>query len=1592
MSFFDVKLLDKHAYFGMRDESIPYKHLRETWESWMNTTKISCENFDIAIEVVRSHGPLRVLRLVRTSKCEGNIYRTVPLYSIFKRHVLVPDIYQACKNGFYVTQNDVNHYAVPENVAGAIMAYAERTADEGYKFHELATYASGLRRRIVVGTTQFQDPWDVHPEEYHRIVISLFVLGAIARSDRTRTISACFNELKNHFHEIPILSRAWRKFINRLHAKLRNWQHEKDIGEIVQSDVYEDQVGFYIDGFRILPIRDYNISRTEIVKTTSPTVPPELEKLRENVFPNFTWALGLDHPTPAVPFAPPLQPSAPPKPITYTPVKPKGLIVERVARAEACGVIAMPLVVTTLSDEAIAMGLTLPTAPAKTTIAAMVPPPTTPQTPTPTVAISAVQAPVGLTTSVINNPVLKVQNASGAAPTSGPPSIDNNVATTLVFHNSSAVTTQVPKTKPAADNRVVPKTSHKNGTPCSIAPKLLTIPEVDVNVNPGIPRRFLSGHCAMKAMHEALTRASLTKSTIDAWLTQCEDVLSLAATTGKYDFNQDQVDKYIKTGDYQGSDISAVVLELLAEIYNLKVHVHLATGTNVISSGRHSIHIYWSGNHYSSRVSGGAVDKFKSFFAHIPQGSTILDVSASPGYFTKMATERGYQLFSAHYKEGSPHTVYEPDFKYSHHSQLWAHLRASKKKFDVVFIDAARDCDSESLLTDIYKSSVEFVKQGGSIITKTFGNPHYLWADDKFEDIKLIHVSGTCSERYFQCHTFMGQGQKRFFTYYDRPGWNRKITEHTLPYTDNIRFAREFFCDKMSTFKPKTWNINGVFSISALTGYASASKTTEAMQTYPKAVFIAPSKELSLKHQKGGVASYTPHTFFSSDHKQSDTIIVDECFQFPVDYFSLLKTCYPNHRIVALGDVHQTPYVNFNGNRCLKTLENYGVGNNICDVYKVPLDVTDALNRKHSMNIRSHSSVTKAFAFCRESIEKFSGTKIKVICFNGESAAKLRAKGINASTITTYTGSRDAVVVFYVDSASVMSQLANRPKYIYTAVTRAERQLVVTGDFDYIAKYYNIHGSNMMTFEEISNVYNFHQVILPNESEMPVTVATGLAKGTTTQHHAETILKGTLSPANDPDCLNIGVAKLDIAPVECGTLSAPTDALRPSGKTTPCYRLTSNRFAKHQLSNNNLEAVQTLVKRYARGYPAKRDPRSDAYTTQELMGGLCKALYGNEHSVRRLKRDLHVSPEFLAQRQGEYMEALQLKINTNPAAYEDLKKPFEIGRERLGFFNKRQTKFDPKEGFDTSDKVGQGVAATSKRINVLFCGYARGLLDRMREVLRNNNRDVILATHDSDAGLNATCTSLFQKHPNATNFTCNDFSEWDASWRGCFTEFTCTLLRYMGCPKPLVEDYKLFRDDWIMTYMTAFGNVTLSGREKQFSGNPFTICENTLGNMALCFSIFEVRDMQYAMFKGDDSVIACRSCVLSHKANDILGYTGHKLKLHNSPIGEFAGWFLTDEGLFPDVYRYAAKFLDKMYRDEEHFKEVVMSLQERCAAVRNEAQLRVGASVCAAYYSQVFGNGKVSVEDAISLFYFIKDSRNVKFSTLTLHNMESLQL
>jgi len=1425
--------------FTLDDFSTPYVHDKNTWMAYANTSKIVCPDFDIAIEHARTYGPLHVLNMQRVRSSIGVMPIVAPIASRMKGFYRVPDMVHAAMNSFRYRQSDAEtqHFIVPAHIVDGVLAYALRAKDESYKYVEIAAVASGYRHQITIGSSVYRRAWDVHQNDYRDIVLSLFIIGAINRTDRTKTISQCFSELKT-LSSLGYFGDKLKKASNYLNRFIHS-----------NNKTDADGMGYFLNDWQVVRFKDKIYNNTHVYH--DPTIAYYSSKER-------------------------------------------------------------------IPDDYIDTDV-----------------------------------------SLIGDFVTPLTSEDGQSVTS----IDSNDTEITASLN---IRLDDESTNIKSNDTELVKT---------------------VNINSDyivFPRVFKSGHCAMKAFWDIMPRESKPKQS--AMLKLCFE--KLAET---YDIKI--VTAYIHEGEWD-TDASSDVIPILSQHYNIPVEIVDGQNKTLAFYGDAPYKkIKYEGKHYSCIMRGGSIDKFKpiafDLAGLITDGSSVHDVSAAPGYLINMIFDQCmdmdiYPKFYASVYKGIDSALFTQcadgitiqNYNTSYGSNF------PDKKFDLLINDAARDVNTEELTEYFCSYAKRRLNLGGHVLTKTFADPHYVYElATYFKSYTVIPGVGT--ERYFLLVGYHPDKNYRTFeAVYD--AHHVALTSHTIVTNRRLleSFKRGFFRD-MSKFDPKIKELNCRASIQAYTGYASSSKTTKLIERYPDAIFVSPTKELSLRHQNLGVRSYTQHAIFTAKVKSGQTIIVDELSQFCAEYAILLKLTFPTSNIILCGDIEQTPFSNYFDTSTYTTFDKLGIRNNIIDVYKIPIDIANLLNKKFGWHIRTHSEV-EISVYKLSSLIDIAKCGIKTICYNNTTYEELKSKGVNVSTVTTYTGSRTTDVILYVDGAAVLSNFVNNTAVTYTALTRTTKRLFLYGETQSVERFYNFNATLISTYEEFSQLISHDEVFVKDAVVLPMqSVNDKVADDTSSQDIAENIVSEIIRPSNTDTGVHAYNQICDVSPIQDGLLKTNEEQITPQDRDIIVHRVSNVESVINQVSDSTLATIQTMAKRYARGYKIKsRNKRETNFTYSALMNGLCKALTGNSRNINKIINGFRTTKEELLKNAFAYYESLDEKMKEQCCTSDEITTMFEPDQDgTLSFFNKRQTKWSPKNGFDATDKVGQGVAAFSKKVNIMYAAYARTMLDKAKAIIQHSNRRILLATHHSEAQINDIYLDLI-KNSEHMPYTCNDFSEWDSSFRSPFIKMTSTLLRFMGMPEHAVTWFEDIRFDWKMIYRNAFGNTILRGHEKQFSGNPFTICENTLGNLALCFALFDYQDFQYGLFKGDDSAVCCRRCVLLPEARKILNYTSHGLKLHNSNIGEFAGWVLTNKGIFPDVLRYTAKFLSKNYRDEKHFSEALQSVQERCSAVKTETQLYEGCVILAEFYKQTFMTNNITHDQMRLLFHFLKESRNMRFNDL----------
>jgi O-acetyl-ADP-ribose deacetylase (regulator of RNase III) len=1137
----------------------------------------------------------------------------------------------------------------------------------------------------------------------------------------------------------------------------------------------------------------------------------------------------------------------------------------------------------------------------------------------------------------------------------------------------------------------------------------ITIYEFDDNVNlrpdAQCPPKLRVGHCMIQSVAQAANlhyqSATLLKHFTNA-------ALNYAAAHPDEQITRNMVMDYVNLSrgedSYMKNRFTDHVFSILSQMFNLRIIVDNRSinrrdvhgGPDQPSPQHLDVVVYWSANHYTATPPGGAADKFPRLmekfitYADPAYKPTFVELSAAPGMnFVQLCNNNAYRdvvKTALVYKPGiKPLALTNakiPFFEYDDVDEI----RKLITKQDYVFCDAARAINSEDVIDEFVRAIPDLCAPEADVMIKTFGNPEKVWQlATQFAECET--VAGVGSEVYYILRQF-GANSLDFNELRDK--YSTESTIHPLPYSAQLvdSYARIFFKDiKIGKSEYKTIPNVSSFNVTAITGYASTAKTTRACEIYRERrfCFIAHSRTLCQEHTtKHAANSFTQHQALAQV-KKYDVVIIDEISKYDFRYVLLVHSCNPKAEIVVLGDKCQTgPFAE---NYTPKTVFDYGIRNNLYKTYSVPKDIVNILNKTYGYTMQA-SDTSADNGLCGYKGDMKDLEAFPIIVMNDDTATDLKSRGYKANTISTYQGSREPVVVFYIDNKAIQSKLINHAEDIYTAMTRGTGKLVLYGDSNYLTSYLRINGLAMRTLEELSDCRAYNDTVVKDvddpdqqSNKIYITEECQPADEHAMPRVAVDILKDTLKPVN-PDVFMYNHDP-NIPAVDGGKMTVNAYQLTPPARDIKSYVFDPTAtLLRNQVSDDTRITVETLIKRYGKRTPRFK-PRVTNNITNAMLDGLCKALYGHDHCIQRMKNDLRTTPEERSQAYIDYVKRLNNKIKdgAEKKIYDDLKGDFDEYTQIITFINKRQGKYDPEDGFDSKVKAGQGVASMDKKINILYAAYAQLLLTKCQAIAHRNGRKIEFATHGSDTELSDIVASLEADSPGGIHIA-NDIGEWDANFLRAMAKFTCTLIEWMGCPGELANWFFEYRSHWFMINRNRYGNITLSGSQKQFSGSPFTITENTLCNCALMFAIFDYKNFRYALFKGDDSDVKCDDAQLSSYGRKLIESTKHKLKIHSGPVGEFAGYLITPHGFFPDLVRKAAKFFGKNYRDNAHFNEAQKSAFACTSMVKTATHLEYGLQASEAYYNGIFANCSLTAECIRTLYYSLKKAHSYTFESL----------
>ncbi|AAL05444.1 RNA polymerase [Sugarcane striate mosaic-associated virus] len=156
----------------------------------------------------------------------------------------------------------------------------------------------------------------------------------------------------------------------------------------------------------------------------------------------------------------------------------------------------------------------------------------------------------------------------------------------------------------------------------------------------------------------------------------------------------------------------------------------------------------------------------------------------------------------------------------------------------------------------------------------------------------------------------------------------------------------------------------------------------------------------------------------------------------------------------------------------------------------------------------------------------------------------------------------------------------------------------------------------------------------------------------------------------------------------------------------------------------------------------------------------------------------------------------------------------------------------------------------------------------------------------------------------ANNFvgecTESDYEAFDASQDHYILAFELALMKYLGLPNELIEDYKYIK----IHLGSKLGDFAIM----RFTGEASTFLFNTMANMLFTFLVYDIKGNESICFAGDD-MYANTSLKTCSKNKSLLKKFTLKAKVQVTESPTFCGWHLTEDGIYKDPILVSFRFM-----------------------------------------------------------------------------------
>lgn len=201
-------------YFTTEDDrSLSYTHDYQTWYDWCTLSAVQGKEFSLAIERVRSYGPITKITVARVTESAAFMF---PLNTTLIDYVQIFDFAgnmqkvfnhaksfyfscdsQAFEKHMLMLQITLPSVLLPKQVFSRLIQHAICREDKNFNRQQIGSYLKAITQEIKIHMSTIQPGIKLSAYDFEIVVTNCFLLACILRQEQTKNIAYCLNELKD---------------------------------------------------------------------------------------------------------------------------------------------------------------------------------------------------------------------------------------------------------------------------------------------------------------------------------------------------------------------------------------------------------------------------------------------------------------------------------------------------------------------------------------------------------------------------------------------------------------------------------------------------------------------------------------------------------------------------------------------------------------------------------------------------------------------------------------------------------------------------------------------------------------------------------------------------------------------------------------------------------------------------------------------------------------------------------------------------------------------------------------------------------------------------------------------------------------------------------------------------------------------------------------------------------------------------------------------------------------------------------------------------------------------------------------------------